>query len=63
MEEVNNLARWWNNEVVVVPSLRTSLCIVSGPGALLTSFKKLNLMSVWASTSSTSSCSSRTSSL
>ena len=25
MEEVNSLAKWWNNEVVV-PSLRTSLC-------------------------------------
>ena len=33
MEEVKSRAKWWNNEVVV-PSLRTSLCILSGPGAL-----------------------------
>ena len=33
MEEVKSRAKWWNNEVVV-PSLRTSLCMLSGPGAL-----------------------------
>ena len=33
MEEVKSLAKWWYNEVVV-PNLSTSLCIVSGPGAL-----------------------------
>ena len=33
MEEVKNLAKWWNNEVVV-PGLSASLCMVSGPGAL-----------------------------
>ena len=33
MEEVKSLPKWWNSEVVV-PSLSTSLCIVSGPGAL-----------------------------
>ena len=44
MEEVNSLAKSWNNEMVV-PGPRTSLCIVSGPGAL--PLKKLtNLMSV-----------------
>ena len=33
MEEVKSLAKSWNNGVVV-PSLSTSLCMVSGPGAL-----------------------------
>ena len=33
MEEVKSLAKWWYNEMVV-PSLSTSLCMVSGPGAL-----------------------------
>ena len=33
MEEVKSLAKRWNNEVVV-PSLSTSLCMVSGPGTL-----------------------------
>ena len=56
MEEVKSLAKWWNNEVMV-PSLSISLCIVSGPGALLLLRNLTNLMSVWGSTSSTSSCS------
>ena len=56
MEEVKNLAKWWNSEVVV-PSLSTSLCIVSGPGALPLLRNLTNLMRVWASTSATSSCS------
>ena len=42
MEEVKSLAKWWNSEVVV-PNLSTSLCIVSGPGALPL-FKKLNCL-------------------
>ena len=29
MEEVKSRAKWWNNEVVV-PNLRTSLCMLSG---------------------------------
>ena len=33
MEEVKSRAKWWNNEVMV-PSLRTTLCMLSGPGAL-----------------------------
>ena len=39
MEEVNSRARLWNSEMVM-PNLRTSLCMVSGPGAL--PLKKLN---------------------
>ena len=62
MDGVNNLARWWNNEGVV-PSLRTSLCIVSTPGAFLVSGNITNLMSVWASISFISSCSSLVSNL
>ena len=56
MEEIKSLAKWWNSEVVV-PSLSTSLCIVSGPGALPLLRNLTNLMRVWASTSATSSCS------
>ena len=33
MEDAKSHAKWWNNEVVV-PNLRTSLCMLSGPGAL-----------------------------
>ena len=33
MEEVKSVAKWSNNELVV-PSLNTSLYMVSGPGAL-----------------------------
>ena len=41
MEEVKSLAKWWNNDhEVVMPSLSTSLCMVSGPGTL--PLKKLN---------------------
>ena len=53
MEEVKSLAKWWNSEVVV-PSLSTSLCIVSRPWALplLRNLTNLtNLMRVSASTS------------
>ena len=53
MEEVKSLAKWWNSEVVV-PSLSTSLCMVSGPGALPLLRNLTNLMRVWASTSTTS---------
>ena len=45
MEEVKSLAKWWNSEVVV-PSLSTSLCIVSGPGALPLLRNLTNLMRV-----------------
>ena len=62
MDEVNNLARWWNIEVVV-PSLRTSLCIVSTPGAFLVLENLTNLIGVWVSISFTSSCSSLMSNL
>ena len=62
MEEVKSLAKCWNNEVVV-PSLSTSLCMLSGPGALPLLRNLTNLMSVWASTSATSSCSFPTSNL
>ena len=54
MEEVKSLAKWWNNcNEVVVPSLNTSLCIVSGPGALPLLRNLTNLMRVWVSTSAT----------
>ena len=43
MEEVKSRAKWWNNEVVV-PSLRTSLCMLSGPGALPHSLEELNYL-------------------
>ena len=33
MEGVSSRAKWWNNEVVK-PNLSTSLCMLSGPGAL-----------------------------
>ena len=33
MEEVKSRAKWWNNKVVV-PSLNTSLCMLSGPAGL-----------------------------
>ena len=62
MEEVKSLAKWWCNEVVV-PSLSTSLCMVSGPGALHLLRNLTNLMRVGASTSATSSCSFPTSNL
>ena len=44
MEEVKSLAKWWE---VVVPNLSTSLCIVSGPGALPLLRNLTNLMRVW----------------
>ena len=47
MEEVKNIAKWWNSEVGV-PNLSTSLCIVSGPGALPLLRNLTNLMRVWA---------------
>ena len=62
MEEVKSLAKRWNNEVVVL-SLSTSLCMLLGPGALPLLRNLTNLMSVWASTSATSSCSFPTSNL
>ena len=51
MEEIKSLAGWWNNEVVM-PSLSTSSCMVSGSGALPLLRNLTNLMRVWASTSS-----------
>ena len=44
MEEVKSLGKRWNNEVVV-PSLSTSLCMLSGPGALPLLRNLTNLMS------------------
>ena len=46
---------------MMVPSLSTSLCMVSGPGALPLLRNLTNLVSVWTSTSATSSCSFPTS--
>ena len=40
MEEVKSLAKWWNNQMVV-PRLRTSLCMLSGAWGF-TLRKKLN---------------------
>ena len=45
MEEVKSLAKWWNNEVVL-PSLSTSLWIVSRPGTLPLLKNLTNLMRV-----------------
>ena len=45
MEEAKSLAKWWNNEVVM-PSLSTSLYIVSKPGALPFLRNLTNLMRV-----------------
>ena len=53
MEEVKSLSKWWNNEMMV-PSLSTSLCMVSGPGAVPLLRNLTNLISVWVSTSSKS---------
>ena len=52
MDEVKSHAKWWNNEVVV-PSLRTSLCMLSGPGALPRLRNLSILMRVAESTSAT----------
>ena len=62
MEEVESLAKWRDNKEVV-PGLITSVHMVLGPGALPILGNLTNLMSVWASTSSTSSCSLPTSNL
>ena len=45
MEDIKSLAKWWNNEVVV-PSPSTSVCMVSGPGALTLLRNLTILMSV-----------------
>ena len=54
MDEVKSRAKWWNNEVVVL-SLRTSLCMLSGPGALPHLRNLTSLMRVSESMSATRS--------
>ena len=54
MEEVKSCAKGWKIEVVV-PSLSTSLCMLSGPGALPHLRNLTILMSVSESISATRS--------
>ena len=52
MEEVKSLAKGWNNEMVV-PGLRTSVCMLLGPGALPSLRNLTILLSVSESISAT----------
>ena len=54
MEEVKSRAKRWNNEVVV-HNLSTSLCMLSGPGALPRLRNLTSLMRVSESISATRS--------